>query len=301
MSIICKNISPCMRRLRSGSRGITDVEKFFESLNNPLNVRKTSIKKSKSVRKKSEVKKPKISKPATPTFIENYNLNEKEEGVCVMFDIESTGLGTKTAEIIQIAALPVIVGHNVVGKVEEEDKFNRFVVPRVSIQRGATGVHGMEVVAGRLIRRGQDLKAGHDPGQMLEDFFLWCNRLVDRSGQVVLVAHNGTRFDFPLLFSQSQRYGVSLSPSLRSLKVVDSLSVCNPYRQEFGNCKLETLKRCLVKGGGSQSHDALDDCADLREVLSSLAGRNGESTWEMVNNSGAMTTIEKYNPSWKLT
>merc|ERR1712126_481230 len=149
-----------------------------------MGIRKKSIKKNKSVRKKSEkIKTPKILKPATSAFIENYNLNQKEEGVCVMFYVESTGLGTKTAEIIQMAALPVIVGHNFVGKVEEEDKFNRFVVPRVSIQRGATGVHGMEVVGGRLMRRGKDLKAGHDPGQMLEDFFLWCNRLLDRSGQ----------------------------------------------------------------------------------------------------------------------
>ena len=102
----------------------------------------------------------------------------------------------------------------------------------------------------------------------------------------MLVAHNGARFDFPLLFSMARRLRVRIPPKLQNLRLADSLPACKPFKEEFGNCKLATLKRYLVKvkpqeeyglpslllhilnnqDGGSQTHDALDDCGDLGEV-----------------------------------
>ena len=33
----------------------------------------------------------------------------------------------------------------------------------------------------------------------------------------------------------------------KNFQVADSLSACKPFKEEFGNCKLANLKRCLVK------------------------------------------------------
>ena len=113
----------------------------------------------------------------------------------------------------------------------------------------------------------------------------WCSAIQEEKN-VVLVAHNGARFDFPLLFSMARRLHLCLPSKLKNLRLADSLPACKPFKQEFGNCKLATLKRCLVKvkppeeyalpslllliwnkqDGGSQTHDALDDCGDLGEV-----------------------------------
>ena len=95
----------------------------------------------------------------------------------------------------------------------------------------------------------------------------------------------------------ARRQGLALPPSLASLQLADSLPACRPFRSQFGDCKLATLKSCLVEvrqgssitspqGGGSQSHDALEDCGDLREVLAALADRQGTSPLLLLRDSG---------------
>ena len=74
----------------------------------------------------------------------------------------------------------------------------------------------------------------------------WCSAITEQKN-VVLVAHNGARFDFPLLFSMARRLQVRLPAKLQNLRLADSLPACKPFKLEFGNCKLATLKRCLVK------------------------------------------------------
>jgi len=215
---------------------------------------------------------------------------EEDEDQLVMFDLESTGLGTNAAQIIQIAAVPL-------GKCGQPS-FNRFIVPTVSIHWGATMVHGMKVKNGCLVRRGEDLEADVDAATVLADFFRWCSSLQEEKS-VVLVAHNGARFDFPLLFSAATRLGVRLPSNLQNLRLADSLPACKPFKLEFGNCKLATLKRCLVKDGGSQTHDALDDCADLGEVLVALADKSRQSIKDLLRASGSIKGVDQYPVKWE--
>ena len=139
----------------------------------------------------------------------------------------------------------------------------RFIVPTAPIHWGATMVHGMKVKDGRLVRRGQDLDADDDAAAVLGDFFRWLLRQlvkyvwskptsrwclsIQKQKNVILVAHNGARFDFPLLFSMARRLHLRLSSKLQNLRLADSLPACKPFKEEFGNCKLNTLKRCLAK------------------------------------------------------
>jgi len=214
----------------------------------------------------------------------------KKESLFVTFDLESTGLDTNTEEIIQIAALPM--GDS------DLPSFNRFILPTVPIQPGAANVHGMKVMDGCLIRRGEDLEADEDAAVVLAQFFKWCAAMQEEKN-VVLVAHYGAEFDFKLLFSMAQRLKVHLPTELQNLRLADSLPASRRFRREFKNCKLETLKHALVKDGGCQTHDALDDCGDLEKVLVALAKKSEQSVEDLLKTSGAVQPVHRYKVLWE--
>merc|ERR1712183_947790 len=101
-------------------------------------------------------------------------------------------------------------------------------------------------------------------------FFAWCYHLSQQEDNTTigLVAHNGRNFDFEILMSCMRRYHIP-APQF-PVKLVDTLPCLDPYRAVFGNIKLQTLRNSLLNGG-TQSHDAVDDCYDLKNVIGSLA------------------------------
>lgn len=215
----------------------------------------------------------------------------KKESLLVTFDLESTGKFVKTDEILQIAAMPM--GDS------DLPSFNRFILPTVPIHWRASQTHGITVVNGCLERNGEDLDADEDAGAVLKQFFKWCADMHDEKN-LVLVAHNGSRFDFHLLFNMARKLKVGLPTKLENLRLVDSRTACQKlFKEEFGGCGLETLKGHLVEDGGSQSHDALDDCDDLKEVLVALASKNGLNVEEMLRSSGAVKKVDHYKVLWE--
>ena len=119
------------------------------------------------------------------SFVDNI---KEAARLCIMFDTESTGLGTQTAEIIQLAALVLRDGD----QAGSADSFNRFILPKIPIHWGATMVHKMKMKEGKLVRHGEDVHA-QDAANVLEEFFAWCSDLQRAHGGLVLVAHNGAR------------------------------------------------------------------------------------------------------------
>merc|ERR1719323_381153 len=100
---------------------------------NPVRKRKT--------KKAKEEKEEEIREKENEEKMKENEGEMREKDLFVMFDLESTGLGTNTAQIIQIAAVPL--GDCAL------PTFNRFIVPTVSIHWGATMVHGVKVKNGR--------------------------------------------------------------------------------------------------------------------------------------------------------
>ena len=91
---------------------------------------------------------------------------------------------------------------------------------------------------------------------------------------VVLVAHNGIRFDFPSLLCELLRHDLSTTMFERWY-FVDTLHVfkdCNQY----GCIKLQCLARDTMTDPGD-AHRALDDCIVLRKITHTLAQRLGTS------------------------
>ena len=101
--------------------------------------------------------------------------------------------------------------------------------------------------------------------------------------QLLVLAHNGVRFDFALLLFECQRHSLSWSPLERWL-FVDTLDVLRAFGAEgLGGClKLQCLARVAGGAEGLRAHRALDDCVALRGVMECLAARSGVGLLELL-------------------
>ena len=96
---------------------------------------------------------------------------------------------------------------------------------------------------------------------------------------IVLVAHNGFKFDLPILMVELLRCGIGLEILERWL-FVDSLHVLRCIDGELtGGCvKLQCLlSRLRAADGALAAHRALSDCFALRGVCESVAANLGVS------------------------
>ena len=94
--------------------------------------------------------------------------------------------------------------------------------------------------------------------------------------QLLVLAHNGVRFDFALLLFECQRHSLSWSPLERWL-FVDTLDVLRAFGA-VGEClKLQCLAKIACGADGFRAHRALDDCVALRGVMECVAARLGSS------------------------
>ena len=80
------------------------------------------------------------------------------------------------------------------------------------------------------------------------------------------------RFDFPLLLCEVLRHGLPCWPFERWL-FVDTIAVLQAMTQH-GCMKLQCLSLRLMAETG-RAHRALDDCASLRQVMTSIALASG--------------------------
>jgi DNA polymerase III epsilon subunit-like protein len=103
------------------------------------------------------------------------------------------------------------------------------------------------------------------------------------SPEVVVVAHNGIKFDFPFLLSECYRARMSLD-FFAKLKYVDTLSIVRAIDgQLYGGCmKLQCMLLHLSEHGEGttslRAHRALDDAIVLKDVVNNIAHRLGVST-----------------------
>ncbi len=89
-----------------------------------------------------------------------------------------------------------------------------------------------------------------------------------RIHQLLVLVHNGFRFDFALLLFECQRHSLSWSPLERWL-FVDTLEVLRGFGvEDLGGClQLQCLARVAGGAEGLRAHRALDDCVALRGVM----------------------------------
>lgn len=98
---------------------------------------------------------------------------------------------------------------------------------------------------------------------------------------VLLAAHNGFKFDFPILFSECLRHNCNAC-ILEGWKYVDTLEVIRAcgaggHGVADGCARLQCLARCCDRDALRQSHRALHDTIALRDVVRLVAAHVGAS------------------------
>lgn len=159
----------------------------------------------------------------------------------IVFDLETTGLSPKYAEIIEIGAIKT---EN--GRVTE--KFRTYVKPYGHIPRAITELTG--------ITEEMTADAPH-----IEDAL---PKFLSFIGEDILYAHNSA-FDCRFIGTACVLLGYDVKNEVR-----DSLELARKYIKSE-NYKLETLKKLL--GIKRPSHNALDDCFVTHALIEECKSR----------------------------
>jgi DNA polymerase III epsilon subunit family exonuclease len=154
-------------------------------------------------------------------------------------DLETTGKDVASCEIVEIGAVRVRNGQPVA-------EFHMRVKPAIAIERKASEIHGIS-----------DADVANAPS--FAD--VW-PRLHDFCGNDMLVAHNGYRFDFPILKRMAKGM-----PGAATISTYDTL----PLAKEL-NPDSRSLENLAHKFGipTGRSHSAIDDARALARVFLKL-------------------------------
>ena len=191
------------------------------------------------------------------------------------FDLETTGLDTRSAEIVQFAI--------VVANSQRGAKFSRLVLPEGDIDPGAAAVHGFTREV--LLDRGARPFA-----EVWEECEGWLRETLGETRPLVWAAHNGDAFDKPILSRCVRELGGGTSALLSSPRAafVDTLQLARralpkrrhsmPYKPgRPGPYTLGSLYQSAMPDGASLegAHDALVDAEALAAVWKWLIAEQG--------------------------
>jgi len=184
----------------------------------------------------------------------------KEGQVIVSFDLETTGLDRYHDHIIQISAC--IHG--------TDFTFDRFVRTNRTFSPEAARMHQAII---------PQLKSEKYFDEVSKDFFDWIEQNA-RGKEVILIAHNGFHFDFPVLYFELRRNGTLDLIQKLNIFAADSLDFLKKIREEkitiqglplenkSGKMKLEAIYSGLFPEGKEiKFHNSLEDCQALSKIL----------------------------------
>mmetsp|Transcript_41963 Transcript_41963/g.89584 ORF Transcript_41963/g.89584 Transcript_41963/m.89584 type:complete len:393 (-) Transcript_41963:272-1450(-) len=182
------------------------------------------------------------------------------------FDLETTGLCVRTCEIVQFA----VVCTN--SQQQPQPAFARLVLPERDVDPGAAAVHGHT--------RDSLLAAGAQPFPLVwAECEAWLSATFGPHRPLVWCAHNGQRFDAPIL----SRHLAETTPFLPSLlpprgHLIDSLALARHALAARRGPGSHTLGRLYADATGERlagAHDALADAAALGVVWRWLVEERG--------------------------
>ena len=190
-------------------------------------------------------------------------------------DFETSGLSVTRDHIVEIGVLE----HTT------EAIYSTVVCPPTFPATTETPVHG---IAEDELKQGPDFHEAfrrmvafveacaamsvRDMSDSSDDEFAAVALLKESPPSIVIIAHNGFKFDMPILLSSCWRGGISLM-ALEKWAFADSLDIARAVDFDHGGCvKLQCLFHYLHGHDRRlQAHRALDDCRALRMVLNTLA------------------------------
>lgn len=164
----------------------------------------------------------------------------------IVFDLETTGISSKTERITEIGAVKL-------RNMEIVEEFQTFVDPERDIPAEITNLTGItdEMVAGAPKEK-----------QAVEDFIKF-------AGNGVLVAHNAD-FDTSFISAVCERQGINYP-----YRYADTLALCRAALPHLKNHKLDTVAK-EYKLGDFNHHRAIDDAKMLAEIFKQLIKNAGK-------------------------
>ena len=157
---------------------------------------------------------------------------------------------------------------------ETKKSWSQYFQPTQPISPNATKVNNLAVINYKLCRNGRECKDVVHPKTGLTMFI---DQLVQNYPDgVILIAHNGAKFDFPRLKRNLDRFDVKLKTNY-TIHCIDSLPL---FRQNFPNLEAHNqpvlVRRFLNASKVPNEHDALVDCMNLKKIIKAAARQKKE-------------------------
>ena len=214
------------------------------------------------------------------------------DSIVVYMDLETSGLDVLSDKIVEIGAL--IEGSRFM--------FSTVVNPGQDESIDEPSVHGIEtseLLSGpcfaeafwrfHAFLRHASLSVVDDEGDSEDDQLFATAMKPDQD--IVIVSHNGLKFDFPFLLSECLR--ARIDPAHMAAYVyVDTLDVLRST-DSVGECqKLQCAFRASGGHSGLQAHRALDDCIALGAVVGHMSASLGVTPWMLLRHFATRLDVE---------
>ena len=195
-----------------------------------------------------------------------------ENLLVVFIDLETTGLSLTSDRIVEIGALALKGGAafaTVVKPVGEQSSAT--CVHRIEsteLEKGPSFPEAFDRLLHFLDNLSETAMASDDESSEDEPLPL---KVRPEPPAICLAAHNGFKFDYPMLLCECLRNNISWASMVR-WRYVDTLVLMSALDPEvYGGClKLQCLARRCVSGTDLRAHRALDDSLFLRDVFVNL-------------------------------
>jgi DNA polymerase III epsilon subunit-like protein len=194
-------------------------------------------------------------------------------------DLETTGLSMQVSEIVEIAALVADTGavfSTVVRPPELPKDVGVHGICPAELKEGPTFLEALRRLTSFLDGL-CDIALSDDDGSSEDDAG---PRLRSEQPCILMAAHNGLGFDYPLLASVCWRHGLDTFGPLVGWRYVDTLTVLRAVGPELaGGCmKLQCQRSARGLQAGACAHRALDDVRVLKDLMDGVAAGLGVPT-----------------------
>jgi DNA polymerase III epsilon subunit-like protein len=203
--------------------------------------------------------------------------------MAIFLDLETTGLNVTCDRIVEIGAVELSTGA----------AFSSIVNPGSAYLGRSEAVHG---IGDDELEAGPVFPEAFGRFSVFADFLadMALSELSDSSSEeeeeshlrserptIILAAHNGVKFDFPMLMSECSRHRIYFGDGIG---FVDTLAVIRALDSElYGAClKLQCLTHRFASASGLRAHRALDDCFMTRDVIVRLSQSLDTSPLELM-------------------
>ena len=174
---------------------------------------------------------------------------------------------------------------DIAGKVKP---WSQYMQPTQQIDPGASRVNNLTIRDDKLCYNGAECSNVVSAERGIIHFITHIKKYYPDG--VLLIAHNGDKFDFPLLQRDLKKYGSDLKMKYR----VAGLDSLNVFRRMYPGLRAYNqpylVERFLENENVGAAHEAVGDCSNLKRVIETAAAEKKMSISEFLQIPGLRTT-----------